>query len=572
MPNTLFISLARGGSKGVPRKNLRTVAGVPLVGRAARLGCRCLDRLGGAGRVVVSTDDEEIAATARQYGAETPFLRPEDLAGDKSLSAPAVLHAIDWFAARGEAFDTVVLLQPTTPLTSVEDVLGSLALFHQCDGEPVVAVTDADDPVAFRFHMDDTRLTPVAELPFFPERHDRRPEMRLATSIYICTPDWLKTHDHWLVPGRTHGFRVPPKRAVEIDEEMGFVTNEALHQRQLPWGHGKVLIIAEAGVNHNGDMNMALEMIDLAAEAGADAVKFQTFKAANYISRYAPQAEYQKQNTGSDQSMLALMEALELTVKDFERLSERCQARDVLFASSVFDEDAPDILDALDVPFFKMPSGEVPNLRLLEKVARKYRPIILSTGMSNLAEVAMAVDVIRGAGNRDLALLQCTSDYPSQAVDANLRAMQTMAQALNIVVGYSDHTIGHEVACAAVALGAQILEKHFTLDKNLPGPDHAASANPEELIRYVRAVRNVEAALGSAEKTPTEADLITATVARKSLVAARDLPSGYRLADDDILVKRPGTGISPALFEQIVGRTLTKDMAADELFEWESFV
>ena len=570
-PRTLFISLARGGSKGIPRKNLRTIGGIPLVGRAARLGCCCLERLGGDGRVVVSTDDDEIAAIARTFGAETPFRRPAALAGDRARSAAAVLHALDWYGDRGEVFDEVVLIQPTTPLTSIEDVLGALDLHRRTGGQPVVTVTDADHTIDFRFMLRGSRLQRVIERPFEPERHDRPSEVQIATSIYVCSGIWLRNHDHWVIPGETHGFRVDRQRSVDIDDELGLVVNEALHERKIPWNRGRVMIIAEAGVNHNGDLQRALEMIDVAADAGADVVKFQTFQAAKYMSTFTPQADYQRQNTGTSVSMLELLRDVELRRDHHHALIEKCRSRNVLFSSSVFDDDGPAFLDMLDVPFIKIPSGEITNLAFLDRVARRYRPIVLSTGMSNLAEVAVAVQLIRNAGNHDLALLQCTSDYPSKPADANLLAMRTMHDSFRVTVGYSDHTLGYEVACAAVALGAKILEKHFTLDRRLPGPDHAASAEPEELARYVSAVRNVEKALGSPQKIPTEAELATAKVARKSLVAARDLPSGHSVLVSDVAIKRPGTGIVPGDLDHLVGRVLVRSVRADQLFDWSHF-
>ena len=341
---------------------------------------------------------------------------------------------------------------------------------------------------------------------------------------------------------------------------------------QLWVNPGPALIFAEAGVNHNGDMGLAFEMIEVAADSGADVVKFQTFKAERYISRVSPQADYQKQNTGTDIPMLELMKKLEIGRADHEALIGKCHDCGILFASSVFEEDAPGLLDELDVPFIKIPSGEVPNLRLLRIVAEKGRPIILSTGMSGLAEVAIAVETIRDAGDPDLALLQCTSDYPSRAEDANLKAMATMRSAFSVPVGYSDHTIGCEVACAAIALGACILEKHFTMSRDLAGPDHAASIDPDGFAEYVRSVRNVEASLGSAIKAPTKADRITARVARKSLTASSDLSAGHVICEKDITVKRPGTGIPAERFDWYIGRTLAKDVQADALFEEEFFV
>jgi len=566
----LFLSLARGGSKGVPRKNLRKIGGIPLVGRAARLGRNCLNRIGGNGRVLVSTDDEEIAAAARAYGAEVPFLRPAELAGDRTPSAPVVLHAIEWYRKQGEEFDAVVLIQPTAPLTTPEDVLDSLEMFQSKSGKPVVTITDAEHSVDLQFQLVGSKLVPAVDRPLAPERHDRPREVRLATSVYVCSPDWLTQHAHWVVPGETHGVWVPPERAVEIDSELELQWNELLHHRQLPWSDDRVMVIAEAGVNHNGDLRRALKMVDMAADAGADAVKFQCYQASRLISLSTPQADYQKQNTRSGESMLELMQRFELSPGALSQIADHCRDRGVLFSASVFDDQAPEILDRMAVPFFKIPSGEITNLPLLVQVARTFRPIVLSTGMSNLAEVAAAIETIHRAGNRDVAVLHCTSDYPCSAADVHLRAMTTLREAFGVPVGYSDHTLGYEVSCAAVAMGARILEKHFTLDKKLPGPDHAASLDPEELRVYIRAVRNVEAALGSPRKQPTAADERTAMVARKSLVASRDLPIGHRLRETDLSLKRPGTGLPPMMWDAVLGRTLNRPLVRDELLDWEA--
>ncbi|MCE9613247.1 MAG: N-acetylneuraminate synthase family protein [Lentisphaerae bacterium] len=552
---TLFISLARGGSKGVPRKNLRTVGGVPLIGRAARLGCRCLARLGGQGRVVVSTDDAEIAEAARAYGAETPFMRPAELAGDRTPSAPVVQHALTWYAERGEHFDEVVLLQPTTPLTAPDDVLGCIALFRTLAGAPVVAVTPAEHEIDFQFTLDGSRLQPMTSRALRPERQDRQREYRLATSVYVCAGTWLDHHAHWLEPGTTHGFVVPPERAVEIDDEVGLAFNETLYTQSLPWGRPRVLLIAEAGVNHNGDVARAADLVDMAADAGADAVKFQIFQTEEYASAATPQADYQQRNTGTTVSMRDLMRSYELPPRDLATLRDRCRARGMLFSASVFDLTSLGILDQLDPDFVKLPSGEITNIPMLRAAATLGRPMLLSTGMSSLVEVAVAVDILAGRGQRDLALLQCTSDYPANPVDINLRAMHTMAQTFRLEVGFSDHTVGHAVACGAVGLGARILEKHITLDKQLPGPDHKASADPAEFMAYVQAVRAVEAALGSPVKQPTRADLATARVARKSLVAARELPAGATLTRDAVVIQRPGTGIPPGRLDEVLGRT-----------------
>jgi N,N'-diacetyllegionaminate synthase len=320
-------------------------------------------------------------------------------------------------------------------------------------------------------------------------------------------------------------------------------------------------IIAEAGVNHNGSEEIAQHLIDAAAEAGADAVKFQTFQTDELVTRSAPKAEYQLQTTPAGESQHEMLRKLELSIEGHRHLIAQCEKKGLVFLSTPFDEGSADLLESLGVAAFKIPSGELTNLPFLEHVARKNKPIILSTGMATLAEVEAAVAALRGAGNEAIILLQCVSSYPANPADVNLRAMITMARTFKVPVGYSDHTLGQEVALAAAALGASVIEKHFTLDRALPGPDHKASIEPEELRTLVRSVRIVESALGDGEKKPVPSEANTAMIARKSLVAARDIPVDTTVTIDMIATRRPGTGVSPALRDQIVGRRTCTSIA-----------
>jgi N,N'-diacetyllegionaminate synthase len=313
-------------------------------------------------------------------------------------------------------------------------------------------------------------------------------------------------------------------------------------------------IIAEAGVNHNGSAEMALQCIEAAAQAGVDAIKFQTFQTDKLVTKSAPKAKYQLENTALGESQYEMLRKLELSVGTHRDLIAHCRASGLVFLSTPFDEESADLLDSLGVAAFKIPSGELTNLPFLAHVARKNKPIILSTGMATLAEVEAAVAALRGAGNGAIILLQCVSSYPADPADVNLRAMITMAQTFDVPVGYSDHTLGNEVALAAAALGASIIEKHFTLDRALPGPDHKASIEPAELRDLVRSVRIVESALGDGKKNPAPSEANTAMSARKSLVAARDIPANTALTVEMIAARRPGTGVSPALRDRIVGR------------------
>ena len=331
-------------------------------------------------------------------------------------------------------------------------------------------------------------------------------------------------------------------------------------------------VIAEAGVNHNGEIERALALIDVAADSGADAVKFQTFDADLLAVPHAPKAAYQIETTGSDESQHAMLARLQLSAAEYRMLAERARERSIIFLSTPFDEPSVALLDELGVPAFKLPSGEITNLPFLDHVARYDRPMIVSTGMASLEEVGDAVATIRSTTNANIALLHCVSNYPAHPADVNLRAMATMAQAFDVPVGYSDHTLDSVIGLAAVALGACIIEKHFTLDRTLPGPDHRASLEPPELARFVDDIRAVESALGDGRKAPAAAEAATAAVARRSLVAAQDIAAGAVITDGHLAAKRPGTGLSPALRARVLGRAAKAQIPAGTVLQWEMLV
>ncbi len=313
-------------------------------------------------------------------------------------------------------------------------------------------------------------------------------------------------------------------------------------------------IIAEAGINHNGRLESARQLVDVAVSAGCDAVKFQTFRTEKVCSPLAPKATYQLETTGSSESQIEMIRKLELPFNAFRELHHYCGEKGIIFLSTPFDYESADFLAELPVPAFKIPSGEITNLFFLEHIARKGRPLIVSTGMATMEEVAVAVETIHAAGNRQIALLHCVSNYPADPSSMNLRAMHTLAEAFETPVGLSDHTVGTEIAFAAVALGACVIEKHFTLSHDLPGPDHRASLEPSELTNLVKGIRNIEVALGDGIKRPAAEELNTAEVARRSLVAATFIPAGAALTVEMLDILRPGTGLSPSMRPQLVGR------------------
>lgn len=326
----------------------------------------------------------------------------------------------------------------------------------------------------------------------------------------------------------------------------------------------KTLIIAEAGVNHNGDLQMAKQLVDQAKAAGADIVKFQTAKLGSLVSKYAGMADYQKKNTGHVESQKEMLQKLLLPYEDFICLSEYCKEVGIGFLSTPFDVESIHFLEEL-VPFWKVPSGEITNYPYLVEIGKTKKPVILSTGMCEIPEIDDAVAVLKENGTTDLTLLHCNTQYPTPYEDVNLRAMETLQKRYHVEIGYSDHTQGIEVPIAAVARGAVVIEKHFTLDRNLPGPDHKASLEPEELRTMVRAIRNIELALGSPEKKVSPSEKENLSVARKSIVAAREIKKGELLGENNLTTKRPGNGISPMKWNEVIGTYAVKDFKEDEL-------
>ncbi len=326
-----------------------------------------------------------------------------------------------------------------------------------------------------------------------------------------------------------------------------------------------IQIIAEAGVNHNGSMDLAKQMVKAAKEAGADYVKFQTFIPEKLVSRYAKKAEYQKETTGETENQLQMLQKLALTEQDFLHLKKYCEELRIGFLSTPFDLDSIDFLDKLDMDFWKLPSGEVTNYPYLEKIGKTKKKVVMSTGMCNMQEIREAVAVLEENGATDITLLHCNTEYPTPFSDVNLLAMHHMSKEFHKPVGYSDHTIGIELPIAAAALGATVIEKHFTLDKTMEGPDHRASLNPTELKQMITAVRNIELGMGDGMKRRTASEEKNCIAARKSLVAKTFIPKGELFTVDNLTAKRPGGGKSPMKWKEILGTRAEKDYEMDEL-------
>lgn len=326
-----------------------------------------------------------------------------------------------------------------------------------------------------------------------------------------------------------------------------------------------VLIIAEAGVNHNGSLELAYKLIEAAKEAGADIVKFQTAKAENVVSKFAEKAEYQKKTTGSEESQLDMVKKLVLSYSDFAKIKEYCDKVNIEFLSTPFDLESIDFLMSLGIRFWKIPSGEITNYPYLVKIAKTHLPIIMSTGMCYISEIEETIKLLRANGCGEIKLLHCTTEYPAPFCDINLKAMLTLKNKFGVSVGYSDHSRGIEVPIAAVAMGATVIEKHFTLDRNMIGPDHKASIEPGELKEMVGMIRNVEKAIGNEEKVPANSEIKNITIARKSIVAKRNISKGELLTEDNLTTKRPGNGISPMKWNEVIGTKAVRDFLEDEL-------
>ena len=331
----------------------------------------------------------------------------------------------------------------------------------------------------------------------------------------------------------------------------------------------KTFIIAEVGVNHNADQDLAYKLIDVAVSAGVDAVKFQTAIPELVVTGNAQKAVYQKETSGADESQLEMIRRIHFPIEAYRSIKEYCDKKETIFSSTAFDLVSLEYLESLGLPYHKIPSGEITNLPYLRQVGRYGKQVILSTGMANLGEIEAAIEVLEQAGTprAKLTVLHCTTEYPTPMHEVNLRAMQSIHAALGVAVGYSDHTRGIEVAIAAVAMGATVIEKHFTLDRNLPGPDHKASLEPEELRAMVSAIRHVEVALGDGIKRPTPSEVSNKPIVRKSLVASRAIRSGEVFTAENLTAKRPGTGISPMRWDEIMGGEALRDFLADELID-----
>jgi len=594
---------ARGGSKGIPRKNLRDVGGRPLIEHTFRAAAcsRLLDR------VILSTDSPEIAELGRKNGIETPFIRPAELATDTATLADVAIHAIQWMRENENWIpEYIVLLQPTSPLRTSRDVDGCIELALSRGADAVISVAPCGThPCLARTVDAGGVLKPLFDGPLSRARRQDLPSAFMPNgAVYVVKTRIMEEQRIWYPDGAL-AYVMPEERSFDVDTELELRIVENMMQSRAPQataaaagsrpaveripdiespmpeieingkrigGKNPCYIIAEAGVNHNGDPDLAMRLVDAAAEAGADAVKFQSFTAERLVTPGAARARYQEESGPARESQLQMLRRLELTPADFRRIMRHCEKRGIEFLSTPFDVEWAGILDRLGVRAFKIASGELTDLRFIAEVASKGKPVILSTGMACMEEVREAVKTARNAGLRDLVILHCTSAYPADPAMVNLKAMLLLRGTLGVWTGLSDHTQGIGVPVGAAALGAAVIEKHFTLDKRMNGPDHAMSLDPDELRALVRGIRDFEKAMGgTGRKMPCAAEQEIITVARKSLFAATDMRAGTVVRTRDLAALRPGTGISPARIGGIVGHRTARAVKKGEMLEMDMF-
>ena len=576
----LALVTARGGSKGFPGKNLARLAGRPLVCWAYRALAAFRDHCTKHDIILHLSTDSEAIANAWPADARPTSLRPAELSNDAATSMAVIEYELRCATERGKPCDAVILLQPTSPLITLTDIL---RIWEPIDKEQAlasIAVAPVAHPLAWtRYRNAELRLSPAIADANTAQRQGQRAAY-LPSGLYAARSAFLQQHASFDVPGQTVGIEIASDHAVDIDAPADLAIAETLLQQRHTndnfqlggrtiGGDAPCFVIAEAGVNHNGDADRAFALVRAAADAGADAVKFQTFRAKELVGAAARKAAYQVTTTGGGESQLAMLERLELGPEIFKRLKIEAERRGLIFLSTPFDHASAELLAAMGVLGFKLGSGDLTNLPFLTSIAKFGRPLILSSGMATLDEVEDAVVTLQDAGCHQVAMLHCVSSYPAPIGDSNLRAMDSIQHAVGGPVGMSDHSMGWEVTLAAVARGAKIIEKHLTLDRSLPGPDHSASIEPHELKQMMTQIRLVESALGNGIKIPANCERDTSEVARRSVVAARSLVAGSCITEDDLSIKRPGTGIQPRYHTKLIGRILKRSVDADEPLQWQ---
>lgn len=574
-PAPLIIIPVRGGSKGIPRKNLRTVGGISLIGRAVRTARAACSRLGG-GRVIVDSDDEELLSEGRRWGAETPYVRPAALADDASSSDDVLRHALTALGITAEDARPIVLMQATSPLTPPQHVVDAVRLFLT-HGDPVESVCTPDHHPAWCHRLDrEGRLVPLLPEHAATRRQDLPPVVREAGAVYVIAASEVLANRPLVQPGRTRAVPLDPRIAIDIDHEHELAVADSLASMPAPpvrigdrvIADGECcFIIAEAGVNHDGDVAEAHRLVDAAADIGADAVKFQTWRTELICRPGAPKAEYQKHQDGAHDDQFAMLKRLELPDSAWAELKAHAQERGILFLSTPDEIESARLLVTLGMPAIKIGSAELDNLPYLAQIGAFGLPVLLSTGMGTLPEVAAALDALRSLRDCPVALFHAVSAYPAKLDDMNVRAIATLRAAFGVPVGLSDHCPGPEAVLAAVGIGLPVWEKHLTRDRTRPGPDHAASLDPDEFARQIALVRGAQRALGDGRKEPRSHELATRAVVRKRLHAATLLAAHCELSVHSFTALRGETGLPVSSIYSVVGRRVKRAIAPGEAVE-----
>ncbi len=570
--NFLAVIPARGGSKGIPGKNIKLLAGKPLITYSieAAFNTKLINK------IVVSTDDDGIAKISKNYNSEV-VMRPDELANDDSPTIDAVIHVINSLEKDGYFPDIVVLLQPTSPLRNTEDIDNCIDLFikNKDKYDSLVSVCEFEHSPYLSLKIEEGYLKPYFGEEYLNKRRQELSKLYMPNgSIFISKKkNILKSKSFY--NGNIIPYFMNTEESIDIDSFIDFKLAEIILddkfaeieiENTIVEKDQPSFIIAEAGVNHNGSLNIAKKLIDAAKESGADAVKFQTFKTEDLVTKNAEKAEYQKESI-TENSQYEMIKKLELSADDFRELAKYADRKDIIFLSSPFDFESVDLLEEIGVPAFKLGSGEITNFPLLEHVARKGMPVILSTGMATMDEIEEAVNLFQDKTN-DLILMHCVTSYPAKIDDVNLKVIETLRSTFKLPVGFSDHTLGIEMPIAAVARGSCVIEKHFTLDKNLEGPDHKASLEPADFKKMVLAIRNVEKGMGNGIKEVTNEEKEMKKVARKSIIAKVRIPKETVITGEMLVIKRPGTGIEPKYLKSLIGKTTTSEIKKDDILRW----
>lgn len=565
---------ARGGSKGIHHKNIVLLAGKPLIAYTIEEAkkSKYIDK------IIVSTDDNDISKISKLYGAEVD-IRPTELSKDSTPTLHVLQYLIKKFDNKFNP-DIVILLQPTSPLRKSMCIDSSIEKLLKTNCDSVISVSSLKyNPVTIVSVDDDILKMNAIDL-----SNLRRQDSNLYHingAVYVIKKDILMKQKEYLLGKDNRVIMMSEEDSIDIDTPLDLDLAELqlkkTSNKQISIGRQAIgedypcFIIAEAGVNHNGSLELAKKLVDAAKQAGADAVKFQTFESENLVSKTTVMAEYQKKNIGRIQSQFEMLKKLELSHEDFIELKDYCDKKGIIFLSTPHTDKAADFLEDL-MPFFKLGSGDLTNIPFLERVAKKNKPIILSTGMGTLEEIEEAFNTIKKYNNQ-IILLHCTTSYPCPREEVNLKVINTLKDKFNVLVGYSDHTEGIDIPLMAASLGAVVIEKHITLDKKMPGPDHKSSLNPKELEEMIYSIRDKKVIkipkeiLGTGIKKPTENELEIAKLVRKSIIAAKNISANTKLTEDMLVIKRPGTGIPPKELKNLIGKTAKKQIKKDRLIK-----